>query len=93
MPSSPDLSELQNQVFELVRRSQEAILDAGRSFADNVTTMAPGDSEAIDKLLDDSFEFTEKVLKSQRDFAKSVVKAVTSPVTGGGGDASASDDG
>jgi hypothetical protein len=77
MPETPDLAQLQNQVFELVRNSQEAILDAGRSFADNLTAMAPGDTQAVDKLLDDAFEFTEKVLRTQRDFAKSVVQAVT----------------
>jgi hypothetical protein len=77
MPETPDLAQLQNQVFELVRSSQEAVLDAGRSFADNLTAMAPGDTQAVDKLLDDAFEFTEKVLRTQRDFAKSVVQAVT----------------
>lgn len=89
MTETPDISKLQDQVFELVRRSQEAILDAGRSFADNLSSVAPGDHEAIDRLLDDAFDFTERVLKTQRDFAKSVVQAVTAvtaPVTGSGGD-------
>ncbi|WP_334144123.1 hypothetical protein [Rhabdothermincola sp.] len=83
MAETPDISKLQDQVFELVRRSQEAILDAGRSFADNLASVAPGDREAIDKLLDDAFEFTERVLKTQRELAKSVVQAVTGPLTGG----------
>lgn len=82
MPEAPDINKLQEQVFDLVKRSQEAILDAGRSFADNLTTIAPGDSEAVDKLLDDAFDFTERVLRSQRDFAKSVVRTVTSPIAG-----------
>jgi hypothetical protein len=80
VPETPDLVKLQEQVFDLVRRSQEAVLDAGRSFADNLTSMAPSDSEAVDKLLDDAFEFTEKVLRTQRDFAKSVVQAITAPI-------------
>lgn len=84
MPETPDMAKLQDQVFDLVRRSQEAILDAGRSFADSATTVAPADTDQIDKLIDNAFDFTEKVLKTQREFAKSVVDAVTSPVTGGG---------
>jgi hypothetical protein len=82
MPDPPDLAKLQEQVFELVRRSQEAVLDAGRLFSDSLSALAPGDTEAVDKLLDDAFDFTAKVLKTQRDFAKSVVQAVTEPVAG-----------
>jgi hypothetical protein len=82
MPESPDISQLQDRVFELVQRSQEAMLDASRSFAERVSSLAPGDTEAVDKLLDDAFDFTERVLRSQRDFAKSVVQAVGSTATG-----------
>ncbi|MEJ5254869.1 MAG: hypothetical protein WHS89_05920 [Acidimicrobiales bacterium] len=86
MAETPDISKLQDQVFELVRRSQEAILDAGRSFADNLSSVAPGDREAIDRLLDDAFDFTERVLRTQRELAKSVVQAITAPVIGAGSD-------
>lgn len=93
MPDKPDIPALQKQVFDLVQRSQESILDAGRSFADNLAAMAPGDNDAIDKLLDDAFEFTERVLRSQREFAKSVVKAATAPIAGQAGDGGDDGDG
>lgn len=84
MPETPDINELQDQVFDLVRRSQEAMLDAGRAFTDSIRNLAPGELEQVDRLIDDAFEFTERVLKTQREFAKSVVQAVTAPLGGGG---------
>ena len=63
------------------------MLDAGRTFTDGVSSMTPGDSSAVDELIDRAFDLTEKVLQSQRDFAKQVVQVATRPVTGTGRDA------
>jgi hypothetical protein len=90
MPESPDLKALQEQIFDLVARSQNAVLDAGRSFTDSVSSMAPGDSKAIDELIDRAFDLTDRVLRAQRDFAKQVVDATTRPIVG---DAASPDDG
>ncbi len=87
MPDTPDLKQLQEQIFDLVARSQSAVLDAGRSFTDGVSNMAPGDTSAVDELIDRAFDLTEKVLKAQRDFAKQVVQAATKPLVGEGDDA------
>jgi hypothetical protein len=84
MPETPDLKALQEQIFDLVARSQGAVLDAGRSFTDGVSSMTPGDSSAVDELIDRAFDLTEKVLQAQRDFAKQVVQVATRPVTGTG---------
>jgi len=93
MSETPDLNELQDQVFDLVRRSQEAMIDASRSFTDSIRSLAPGEIEQLDKLIDDAFEFTERVLRTQREFARSVVQAVTAPLVGGGVSDSPSDAG
>jgi hypothetical protein len=82
MPETPDLKALQEQIFDLVARSQSAVLDAGRTFTDGVSSMTPGDSSAVDELIDRAFDLTEKVLQAQRDFAKQVVQVATRPVTG-----------
>src|SRR5262249_33265285 len=81
MPDPPDLKQLQEQIFDLVARSQSAVLDAGRSFTDSVSNMAPGDTSAVDELIDRAFDLTERVLEAQRDFAKQVVQAATNPLT------------
>jgi hypothetical protein len=85
MPDTPDLKQLQEQIFDLVARSQKAVLDAGRSFTDGVSNMTPGDTSAVDELIDRAFDLTEKVLKAQRDFAKQVVQAATKPIAGDAG--------
>jgi hypothetical protein len=82
MAETPDLKALQEQIFDLVARSQSAVLDAGRSFTDGVSSMTPGGSSAVDELIDRAFDLTEKVLQAQRDFAKQVVQVATRPVTG-----------
>jgi hypothetical protein len=69
---------IQDQIFDMVRRSQEVILDASRNFVEGAADMAPGDREQIDKLIDNAFDLTERILQAQRDFAKTVLASVTS---------------
>jgi hypothetical protein len=68
---------LQDQIFEMVKRSQEVIVDASRTFVEGAADLAPGDREAIDNLIDNAFDLTERILQSQRDFAKTVLATVT----------------
>ncbi|MBI2704628.1 MAG: hypothetical protein HYX32_04975 [Actinobacteria bacterium] len=86
MPDPSDLKQLQEQIFDLVARSQGAVLDAGRSFTDSVSNMTPGDTSSVDELIDRAFDLTERVLNAQRDFAKQVVQAATKPLTSDSGD-------
>jgi hypothetical protein len=82
VPDTSDLSKLQEQLFDIVKKSQDAILDAGRVFTDRVSAMAPGDSAQLDDLIDNAFDMTERVLQSQREFAKKMVETVTSQLPG-----------
>lgn len=77
-----DDGTVQDQVFAVVQRSQESILDATRNFADGMSDLVPANREQIDKVIDQAFDLTERVLQIQRDFAKSVVKAITPPIGG-----------
>lgn len=89
MPETPDLKALQEQIFDLVARSQASVLDAGRSFTDSVSSMTPADTSAIDDLIDKAFDLTERVLEAQREFAKQVLQVATKPVAGDGDDGDA----
>jgi len=82
MPDASDVNKLQEQIFELVRNSQQAIIDAGRTFTERVSSLTPGDTAQIDDLIDNAFDMTERVLESQRDFAKKIVETVTSQIPG-----------
>lgn len=78
LPKEEDVTKLQEQIFDLVRKSQQTMLDASRAFTDRVTAITPGESDQLDKLIDSAFEMTERVLQSQHEFAKRMVKTVTS---------------
>lgn len=84
MPDANDVTKLQEQIFELVKKSQQAMLDAGRAFTDRVSAMTPGESDQVDELIDNAFDMTERVLESQREFAKKMIAAVTAQIPGMG---------
>ena len=68
--------ELQEQVFDLLERSHLAMLGAGRAVRDSVSNVVPADLSAVDDVIDRVFDFTEQVLRTQREFAKNVVDEV-----------------
>lgn len=80
---------IQDQIFDMVKRSQEVILDASRNFVDGAADLAPGDRDQIDRLIDNAFDLTERILQAQRDFAKTVLASVANLP----GDADDRDDG
>lgn len=71
---------LEDQIFDMVRRSQEVIVDASRNFVAGASGMTPGDREQMDRLIDNAFDLTERILQSQRDFAKTVLNSVSRPL-------------
>lgn len=86
MADSTDKS-IQDQIFDMVKRSQEVILDASRNFVDTAADVTPGDREQIDALIDNAFDLTERILQAQRDFAKTVLATVTNQRPRGDGGA------
>jgi len=83
--------ELQAQFLDSVRKSQEAVVDALRTWAETVHSMTPAlPVSAVpfaDKLptpgvvVADAYDFAGQLLAAQRKFAEDVIK-VTAPVTG-----------
>jgi len=94
MPSTTQ-QELQDQFLSIVRKSQEIALDAIKSMVDSVQTITPKipvvDVPFADKLpkpqdvVARGYDFAEKLLSSQRQFADEVVKA-TAPLLPGNDD-------
>ena len=91
MPSTTQ-QELQDQFLSIVRKSQEIALDAIKSMVDSVQTITPNipsfDVPFADRLpkpqdvVASGYDFAEKLLSSQRQFADEVVKA-TAPLLPG----------
>jgi len=91
MPSTTQ-QELQDQFLSMVRKGQEIALDVIKSMVDTIQTITPNipsfDVPFADRLpkpqdvVAGGYDFAEKLLSSQRQFADEVVKA-TAPLLPG----------
>jgi hypothetical protein len=91
MASTPT-QDLQNEVLNTVRKSQETVIDALKTWVETVQSMTPKvpavDMPFADKLpkpeevVASAYDFAEQLLASQRKFAEEVLKA-TSALTPG----------
>ena len=94
MASTPT-QDLQNEVLITVRKSQESVIDALKTWVETVQSITPKipavDMPFADKLpkpeeiVASAYDFAEQLLASQRKFADEVVKA-TAPLMPGKGD-------
>ena len=76
MRKAKGADQVRDEVRELVRKSEQAFVEAGERWTETFRDLVPGDGARVRKIVDDAFDFTERVLKSQREFATSVLDAV-----------------
>jgi hypothetical protein len=84
--------QVQDDMLKTVQKSQEAVLDAIKAWADTVQSITPKlpavNPPFADKLpkpedvVANAYDFAEQLLASQRKFAEDVLKA-TAPLTPG----------
>ncbi|MDX6392233.1 MAG: hypothetical protein QOJ73_3296 [Streptosporangiaceae bacterium] len=82
--------EIQGQILDTVRKSQDAVVDALKTWTETVQSITPSiptpSLPLADKLpkpeelVASAYDFAEQLLASQRKFAESVLE-VTGPVT------------
>ena len=94
MASTPT-QDLQNEVLNTVRKSQENVIDAIKTWVETVQSMTPTvpavDMPFADKLpkpaevVASAYDFAEQLLAGQRKFAEEILKA-TSALTPGAED-------
>jgi len=87
MASNPTQG-LQDELLNTVRRSQETVIDALRTWADTVQSITPklpsvpvpgaDKLPRPEELVASAYDFAEQLLASQRKFAEEVVKATAS---------------
>jgi hypothetical protein len=90
--------ELQEQFLDTIRKSQEGVTDAIRTWAETVQSITPSlptpQVPFADKLprpgelVSNAYDFAEQMLAAQRKFAEDVI-AVTAPVLTAKGDSAA----
>lgn len=87
------MSALEDQMLEIVRQSQDAVVKAVKTWADAGKGLVP-DLPALPfadqipapaEMVETAFEFADKVLAAQREFATAVLDAAK-PVLGGAKD-------
>ena len=88
MPTQNDpTQELQTQVLDGIRKSQEAVIDGMRTWAETIQQLVPGTGQSAlprtDQLpspaevVDSVFDFAAQLLNAQRELAHSVLGATT----------------
>ena len=90
--ASTATQDLQNEILSTVRKSQESVVDAIRTWVETVQSITPKipavDVPFADQLpkpeevVASAYDFAEQLLASQRRFAEEVIKA-TSALTPG----------
>jgi hypothetical protein len=83
--------EMQGQVLDTIQKSQEAVTDAIRAWAETVQSLTPSLPAAptpyADKLpkpsevVADAYDFAEQLLSAQRKFAEDVLQATAPAFT------------
>jgi len=84
--------DLQNEILSTVRKSQESVVDAIRTWVETIQSMTPkipavdlpfaGQLPKPEEVVASAYDFAEQLLASQRRFAEEVIKA-TSALTPG----------
>ena len=88
MPTEKDpTQELQTQMLDGIRKSQEAVLDGMRTWAETIQQLVPGTTQAAQprsgqlptpaEVVDSVFDFAAQLLDAQRELAHSVLGATT----------------
>jgi hypothetical protein len=81
---------VQEQILDTIRKSQEAVTDAIRTWAETVQSITPSlpATPLADKLpkpgelVSDAYDFAERLLAAQRRFAEDVIAATAPALTG-----------
>jgi hypothetical protein len=72
-----DVEQFEKDLVEFVRKAEESALDAGRKWAKSVGELVPLEVPAVRQVVKEVFDYTEEVLKLQRQFAFNVLKAMS----------------
>src|ERR1019366_9583609 len=81
--------ELQGEILNTVRKSQDAVVDAITRWAETVQSITPSmpilpytaQLPKPEEFVANAYDFAEQLLASQRDFAESVVHVTTPMLT------------
>lgn len=76
MSSARSAGIKQDEVVDLMRQTEDAVLTAGRRIAAATADAVPILPSEVKKIVDEAFDTTAKILELQRDMVKSLLSAV-----------------
>ncbi|MGD0393935.1 MAG: hypothetical protein ABSC41_14995 [Acidimicrobiales bacterium] len=72
--------DARRHIEQLIERAQDELLDASRQLADGISKggerVVPPLSHDLERLVDEVFDFTERVIKGQRKMVGDIVRAI-----------------
>jgi hypothetical protein len=71
-----EATPMRDEILEFVRSTEDSVTDAGRKLTDAVRDLVPDDGQGIRRIVDEAFDFAERILKSQRELASSLLDEV-----------------
>lgn len=74
------LEHFEEDTLDVVRRTEESMLEAGRKWARTLGEFMPVEMPVVRQVVKETFHFTEEVMRLQREFVHSVLVA-TRPAT------------
>lgn len=76
MEGRTEMREFEDRVLTLVRKAEDAALENARRWAGVLSDMAPGDMPVARRLVEETLDFTAKVMELQRGYVDRVVEAL-----------------
>jgi len=76
---------LSDEVFDFVRKSEAAVVEVGRKWADSISEFVPVEMPLVHDLTRQVLDFLDELLRIQRDFARQMVDQTRKAVAGTGG--------
>jgi hypothetical protein len=64
-----DTEPLTTEIFEFIRKSEEAVLEVGRKWVDSVGEFVPVEVPLMREMSKQVFDFLDELLRIQREFA------------------------
>jgi len=73
MANLQETEKLDEEIFSFVRKTEDEALKAARDFTEALREWEPVELPVVHRFLDGIFDFTDKVMKTQREFARKMV--------------------
>lgn len=74
-----EMARFEQDVFAAVAKTEQSALDAARKWAKSVGELAPMEVPAIEEMVKNVFDFTEQVLRLQRELVHKVLTTTLAP--------------